>query len=217
MRDKRLFEQSIQSILGDAGSIIDEKLAQFKKDSAWRKDASLRPNWLLRGDRQSIDEKMGLVDELVPEILPKNNPELLDLKNRLTELEEENRGRLAELPKRTFMAPSKYSGADADTLREKAAQLVKDIVPEATILKVHLIREDWRVEDVVEHTDTSRTAIHRRVTYHMPAQVAARVGDKVQLYNAHVAKNQRPDGSFDRLYGNLEEYPKEIAPENLPK
>ena len=100
---------------------------------------------------------------------------------------------------------------------EKAAQLVKDIAPEATILKVHLIREDWRVEDVVEHTDTSRTAIHRRVTYHMPAQVAARVGDRIQLYNAHVAKNQRPDGSFDSLYGNLEEYPQAIASENLPK
>ena len=115
------------------------------------------------------------------------------------------------------MLPIKYLGDDSEILKTKAGELVKEIEPSAKILKVHLIREDWRVEDVIEHTDTTKTEIRHRITYHLPSQVAAQIADKTLLYTAHIAKNQRPDGSFDALYGNLEDYPDMIAPENIPK
>ncbi len=210
------YDQSVKSILDEAESIIDEKLIELKNDGAWRTDTSLRPSWLLKRDRETLDEKMGLVKELVPDIIPHNLPALTVLENKHRELEKENQERLTVLPKRTFMAPPKYNGDDSELLKIKAGQLVKENEPEADILRVHLIGGDWRVEDVIEHTDTSRTALQRRVTYHLPAQVAARVSGKILLYNAYIAKNQHPDGSFGNLYGNLEDYPQQISTENIP-
>ncbi|TFH18249.1 hypothetical protein E4H04_03800 [Candidatus Bathyarchaeota archaeon] len=209
------YHESITSIINEAASLIEEKINWFNSDTAWRTDNTKRPAWLYTRDREAIDEKMAIVNELVPEILAENSQDLLDLKNKRAKLMELNQERLDIIPQRTYMVPEKYAGDDKDALKTKAAELVKDKEPTADILRVHLIREDWRVEDVLEHTDTSRTAIRHRITYHLPAQVAAKVGENTLLYNAHIAKNQRPDGSFDGLYGNLEDHPDTITPENI--
>ncbi len=210
------YNESISSTINEAASLIEEKISWFNSDTDWKTDQTKRPSWLYTRDREAIDERMAMVQELVPDVISENNPGLLELKNSLTKLLELNHERLDVIPKRTFMVPEKYTGKDTDVLKNKASELVKQKEPSAEILGVHLIREDWRVEDVIEHTDTSRTVIRHRITYHLPAQVAARVGEKTLLFNAHIAKNQRPDGSFDSLYGNLEDHPDTIAPKNIP-
>lgn len=211
------YNQSIKTIIEEAASIFDQKIDWFKSDDAWRNDEKIRPKWLDKYDRDVIDEKMGKVNELVPEILHQSSPELLSLEDKHQRLEKENLERLSILPLRTFMVPEKYEGSDAEALRARARELVREKEPSAKILRVHLIREDWRVEDLIEYTDTSMTVVHHRITYILPAQVAAETSGKILIYNVHIAKNQRPDGSFDKYYGNLEDYPQTIAKENLPK
>ena len=160
---------------------------------------------------------MAAVEELVPDVITDTNSGFLELKNQLAKLTEMNRERLDIIPKRTHMLTEQYVGDDNEVIKSAAAELVKQKEHTASVLKVHLIKEDWSVEDVIEHTDSTKTAIQHRVTYRLPAQVAAQVGDQTLLYTAHIAKNRRPDGSFGGLYGNLEDYPDRIAPENIPK
>ena len=210
------YNQSIKSTINEALSPIKEKLDWFSNDNEWRQDKSQRPNWLYEREKDNITEKMSQVYELIPEIISQSNTDLTNLNNMLEQLEKQNQERLDIIPSRTFMVPEKYHGENVEILKIKAGDLVKEKEPNAQILKVHLIREDWRVEDVIEHTDTSRTAIQHRITYHLPAQVAAQIGDIIHLYNAHIAKNQLPTGTFGSLYGNLEEYPQTMSKENLP-
>jgi hypothetical protein len=209
------YNNSINSVINEAASIINEKINWFQNDTEWRTDETKKPFWLYNSDKKTIEERMALVEELVPEVINENNTKYVELKNQLDKLMEMNMERLHIIPKRTHMLPVKYVGDDSEILKTKAAELVKEKEPTAKILRVNLIREDWRVEDVIEHTDTTKTAIRHRITYHLPSQVAAQIGDKTLLYTAHIAKNQRPDGSFDSLYGNLEDYPDTIAPENI--
>jgi len=211
------YNDSINSTINEAASLINDKINWFNTDSAWRTDINKKPTWLYTADKRAIDEKMAAVEELVPEVIAANNTDLIELKGQLDKLLEMNRERLDIIPMRTFMLPEKYTGDDSEILKSKAGELVQQKAPGAKILKVHLIREDWRVENVIEHTDTTRTAVQHRITYHLPAQVAAQIGEKALLYTAHIAKNQRPDGSFDSLYGNLEDFPDAIAIENIPK
>jgi len=211
------YHLSIKNIITEAITPIEQKLDLFAKDNAWHQDQTLRPNWLYQQEKNSIANKMKQVYELVPDIIAKNNQDLNYLENKLRQLEKENQERLDILPKRTFMVPEKYQGENIKALKTKAGELVKEKEPTAKILRVHLIRSDWRIEDVEEFTDTSRTKIRQRITHNLPAQVAAQIGDKVILYNAHIAKNKLSDGSFSNLYGNLEDYPHIIAKENLPK
>ena len=87
--------------------------------------------------------------------------------------------------------------------------------PEAEILRVMLIKADWRVESITEFSDTSRTKLRHRTTHWLPAQVAAKIGDDVLLYTVHIAKNEQRDG-FGPLYGNTEPYPHRMLERNLP-
>lgn len=215
VESEKTYRESIKSIISEVDSLIEEKITWFLSDTAWKTDITKRPVWLYTRDKQEIEEKMASVEDLVPEIIPENNKDLALLNDKLTRLLELNQERLDIIPKRTYMLPEKYTGEDRETLKSKAAELVKQKEPTAEILKVHLIREDWRVEDVIEHTDTSRTSIRHRITYHLPAQVAVRLAEKTLLYNVHIAKNQRPDEAFDSLYGNLEDHPDNIALENI--
>ncbi len=210
------YNLSITKIIEEALTPIEQKLNTFAKDNEWYQDQTLRPDWLYQREKDSIANKMKQIYELVPDIISKSNPDLQNLENKLRQLEKENQERLDIIPKRTFMVPEKYQGENTEALKTKAGELVKEKEPIAEILKVHLIRSDWRIEDVEEFTDTSRTKIRHRITYNLPAQVAAQIGDKVILYNAHIAKNKLSDGSFSNLYGNLEDYPQTIAKENLP-
>lgn len=212
-----VYKNSITSLVSEAASLINEKINWLNNDTEWRKDNTKKPSWLYTRDKKAIEEKIAAVEELLPDIINENNQDYSELKKQLAKLMEMNQERLDIIPKRTHMLPEKYIGEDSETLKAKAANLVKQKEPTAKIHRVHLTREDWSVEDVIEHTDTTRTAIRHRITYHLPAQVAAQIGELNLLYTAHIAKNQRPDGSFDSLYGNLEDYPDTIAPENIPK
>ena len=211
------YNGSIDSVISEAASLINDKIAWFDTDSGWRTDETKKPKWLYTADKKAIDERMAAVEELVPDVITDTNSGFLELKNQLAKLTEMNRERLDIIPKRTHMLTEQYVGDDNEVIKSAAAELVKQKEHTASVLKVHLIKEDWSVEDVIEHTDSTKTAIQHRVTYHLPAQVAAQVGDQTLLYTAHIAKNRRPDGSFGGLYGNLEDYPDRIAPENIPK
>lgn len=115
------------------------------------------------------------------------------------------------------MIPDRYKGKEIDTLKTKANELQKKKHADAKILRTTIISPDWKEENVVEYTDTTRTAIHQRITRNVHAQVAAKVGNEVLLYTVYIGKNKRSDDTWGELFGNLHQTADRMLEENVNK
>ncbi|HNT34893.1 MAG TPA: hypothetical protein PKH07_07840 [bacterium] len=103
----------------------------------------------------------------------------------------------------TRMIGDKYTGSDTETLKKKAQDVVLAKNAGAKVLRTTLINDDWREENVVEWTDTTKSALRHRVTRYMAGQVAAKTGDETKIYTVHLAKDRRTDGSWGELQGHI--------------
>ena len=101
------------------------------------------------------------------------------------------------------MTPDKFDGAELDDIKERAQQALKEKHPGTKILRTTVISEDWKEERVLEHTDTTKTAIRYRVTRSVSAQIAAKDDGKVSLYTMYVGKDQNSDGSWGPLKSHV--------------
>jgi hypothetical protein len=72
----------------------------------------------------------------------------------------------------------------------------------ATVLKVVIASPAWERESVEEWTDTTRTALRRRITDSVNAQVAVRLGKESYLYMVFLNKDTI-DGKESALTGHV--------------
>jgi hypothetical protein len=104
---------------------------------------------------------------------------------------------------RTFQMPDRYQGADIEKLKAKAVEVIGTEQKDAKVLRVTVPSRDWAVEDVVEATDTTRTALRHRITRSVRAQLAVKRADgKVYLQEVYVGQDKQGDATWGPLKGH---------------
>lgn len=194
------FKSSYSSMSEGFFQKAKEKLdnsAGWLQQEAAKDDGKRPPNFL---SKDIFEDIKGLI--VSAESGSPNDPRIAEMKRQFGELENKDR-ELRELRvKRTFMKPDRFSGPELSAIKDAAVEFLKKDKPDATLLRTTVISDDWKEERVLEHTDTTKTAVRYRVTRAVTAQIAARVGGDVFLHTMYVAKDQRSDGTWGRLYGH---------------
>lgn len=211
----RVHRESLERLVAEPSRLVEAQLSAFAKDQGWAADGKKQPIWVSARDRLAIEESLALLTPEVRGLMGTGTPSLGELDSKVEQLWKENERRLGALAGRVTPDPDRYQGEDAPALREKAADIVRTAEAGAKVLRVTLPAADWRVEDVVEHTDTSKTALRHRVTHWQFAQVAALGKTGLHLYRVHLAKDQRTGGGFGALYGNAEDHPLPMVKANV--
>lgn len=104
----------------------------------------------------------------------------------------------------TRMTPDAFKGAEKDDIKKTAESVLKTKYPDASILRTTVISPVWTEENVIEWTDTTKTALQHRITHSVSAQAAGKRGGDVKLYTIHIAKNRRAaGGGWGPLHGHI--------------
>ena len=191
--------QSQALMSGSIRDRLDAVLAYFDRDVAWKSDVTKKPPTIMDRDlkplREEVDRYAGTVKE--------NDASLAELRNKLKTIvtrDEENRVVWAQ---RTYQKPDAYSGTDIGVLQKKASEVALAAYRNGTVLRVTVPTKDWQIEDVVEATDTTRTALRRRITRSVNAQAAVKDSTgKVWLQGIVLAQDKTPDGGWGTLKGH---------------
>ena len=125
------------------------------------------------------------------------------LRSKFSGLEKRDAALRQARVEQTRMTPDRYTGGDLAQLKQKAESITKEKLSGAAILRTTIISADWKEESVLEATDTTHTALRFRTTRSVTAQVAAKLGDKVQLHTLDVSKDLQAGGSWGPLYGHI--------------
>ena len=209
-------DRDLETLMEAARGPIERIQGAIAGDGAWRADEATLPSvYLNRRERREIEEAMAAVEALVGPTLLEGNPDFGALRQSWADLLAEHEGRDEARARRLRLSAETYSGPDAGEIKAAAEALVRAAYPQARVLRVSLYKNSWFEEDVVEHTDTTRTALRHRVTRWLPAQAAAEEAGRVYLHTVRLARNRQSDGTFGALYGNCEEYPVRIERGNV--
>ena len=210
------FPKALQQSMAMLSEGPDKQLADaasaLQRDQEWRTDPKKTPYTLDEARIAAIRQGIAKLAEQVPAA----DPKLAELNQKLAGLVKENDERRRARAERTFMIPDRFQGEGGDAVKAKAVELVNKDFPDAQPLRTTVISQDWKEEDKVEFTDTTETAVRRRVTRSVTAQVAAKRGDQVLLYTVYVAKDRRSDGTWGPLYGNLHQTADPMLERNVP-
>lgn len=193
-----ILRKSRALVAGDLEGELDRILAYLNKDTGWKSDTSKKPNLVMKRDIEPLYKAF----ERYASTVDSGDVTLATLKKKIGQIEETDQNNRAIRAERTFMEPDRYGGNDADALRKK----IKDIVKEKSskVLRITLHAADWKEEKVLEWTDTTQTSARYRITRFMTAQAAAKGDDaKVYLHSVHLASDRKSDGSWGPLYGHI--------------
>ena len=107
--------------------------------------------------------------------------------------------------------------ADLESLRALADKTAVEAHPGAEVALVTVRSTDWVVEDVVEWTDTSRTALRRRITRSLRAEIALKdTQGEAWLQEVYLGQDRLPDGGWGGLKAHTT-WVDAMAVENLGK
>ena len=185
-------------LAGDLEGELDRILAHLNEDTGWKNDISKTPNIAMKRDIDPLHKAL----ERYSETVDGDDAKLTIIKEKIAQIDAKDKANRNIRADRTFMEPERYKGSDTEELRKK----VNGIVEEKSfgVLRVTLRSEDWKEEDVLEWTDTTKTKARYRITKSMTAQAAAKGNDgKVYLHSVHLASDRKSDGSWGPLYGHI--------------
>jgi hypothetical protein len=193
-----VLRKSRSLLAGDLEGELDRVLAYLNRDTGWKEDTSKTPNIAMKRDMEplhmALERYAGTVDI--------SDAKLATLKEKIAQIEQTDKKNRIIRAERTFMEPDRYKGSDADELRKKVNDIVKE--KSYSILRITLRAMDWKEEEVLEWTDTTKTTARYRITKSMTAQAAAKGDDdKVYLHSVHLASDRKSDGSWGPLYGHI--------------
>jgi hypothetical protein len=153
-----------------------EKLEEAIKWMKERKSGEMLLS-LDREQRNTIDLYVNNSNKLFP-----NTDRIKQLNTRKAELDKMIEAADKSILENRMMKPSQYTGGDSGELMNMAKSIVLKTNPDASILKVNITSKDWIRESVLEWTDTTRSALQRRVTDGIYAQVSAKLGGDCYLF-----------------------------------
>lgn len=192
--------QSRALLSGDIDKEFTRVLDYLNADTGWKVSAVKKPNIAMKRDIEALEKAL----ERFTGTVEPGDDKLADLQAKLAQIREQDKKNRTICAEHTFMLPDRWGGSDADDLREKALAIVGEKLARTKPLRVTLPAREWTMENVVEWTDTSRSAVRHRVTRYMTAQVAAKGNDgKVYLHGVHLASDQGPDGAWGPLKGHI--------------
>lgn len=134
---------------------------------------------------------------------PENDPRVKELNEKLAAIEK-RAGKLRQLNKeRILMTPDQFTGPELEELKSKAVEILQEAYSDANVLRTTIISKDWKEEQVLEYTDTTKTVLRYRVTRSVTAQIAGKRGNEVFLYTIDISKDKQSDDSWGNLYGHI--------------
>ena len=192
------YQESLLRFLKEAETSIQNATDWFKREEA-RDDGKQKPNLLQKDILPGISQKIAVAASTVA----RDDPRVKALNARVEDLEK-RQARLRQLRKeRTFLTPDRFQGEELATIKTRAAEFLKQKHGKAAVLRTTVISENWKEEKVLEHTDTTKTAIRYRVTRSVTAQIAGKEEGEVFLFTLHVAKDRQSDGTWGALHGHV--------------
>jgi len=204
-------KQSQAMLSADAGGRLDQLLKHLESDNVWKSDESVKPPVLMERTIEPLRKAVADYASTVEE----SDARLRELRAKLAKLDARNAELHEVCAMRTFQRGDAYSGADLATLKEKAKAVAAEAHPGAKLHEVTVPSADWAVEEVIEFTDTSRTALRHRVTRSVRAQVSlVTEGGEVLLQEVYLGQDQQPGGGWGTLKGHTT-WADAMARENL--
>ncbi len=189
--------ENLARVAGRPMERIEELIAGLNRDTAWKTDPKAKPSFLRKDDLPDVE---ALIANSEKAIGKENTVAMRAKYAELVKMDQERRRVAAE---RTFMIADKFKGGEKKELKAKAEEIVRAEYGDAKVLRTTIISDDWKEEDVEEWTDTTKTAIRRRITRSVSGQVAAKRAGGVFLYTVHTAKDRRSDKTWGPLKGHI--------------
>ena len=103
----------------------------------------------------------------------------------------------------TRMIADNFDGSELTILKKKSEEVLRKAKAGVKVLRTTVVSSDWQEENVIEWTDTSRSALRHRVTRSVSTQVAGKLDGETTLYTIHIAKDRRTNGSWGQLQGHI--------------
>lgn len=206
-------KQSQAMLSAGAGERLDQLLKHLESDNGWKSDESVKPPVLMERAIEPLRKAVADYASTVGE----SDARLRELRAKLAKIDARNAELREVCAKRTFQLGDAYAGADLASLKEKAKAVAAEAHPGAKLHEVTVPSADWAVEEAIEFTDTSRTALRHRVTRSVRAQVSL-VGatGEVLLQEVYLGQDQQPGGGWGTLKGHTT-WADAMARENLGK
>ena len=165
-------------------------LEYLQKDKAWQSDKSKKPPIIMERDLKPLREELqrmagtGAADEA----------KLKELKGKLKAIEDKDTEHRRIRSERTYQAADGFKGSELDALKAKATEVVKAEYKDVEVLRTTVPSKEWAIEDVIEATDTTRTALRHRITRSVRAQLAIKRDDgKVYLQEVYLGQDKQGD------------------------
>lgn len=152
-------------------------------------------------DRFQMEQAQNVVDRAAG--LSKDTAKIDALRARLKAVAQADVRLRAARAADTRLRPDAYGGNDAAELKKAAEDIVAKAAPGCRRLKTIIATPDWRMESVVEWTDSTRTALRHRTTRSVVAECAARVNADTRLYTIHLSQDRQPDGHWGPIQGHV--------------
>ena len=213
--DLKTFEESTQNgareKLNQAVQILDHALMRTARETKKIGTGKLP----LPISKMEIERARRAID-IAGHVLPSSDPAMRDAEAKYAALIEGDakicKARIAE----TRMIADRFKGKGDGDIRKTAESIVSQKKAGAKLLRTTIVSPDWKEENVVEWTDTTRTALRHRITRYVSAQVAAKVGGDTKIFTVHVARNRQSGGGWTDLYGHIM-FEDPILEENVKK
>ncbi len=189
----------VEESVASAGELLEQQ-DRFLKTQEAKPPGGKEP--LLTLQKDQLSESRAKIN-LAAALAPASDGRIEGMRKRLTDIERRDEAIRKARVASTRLTADRYSGQDLKQLKSKAEAIVMVAIPAAKILRVTIIRPDWKEESVIEPTDTTRTALRFRTTRSVTAQVAARAGAEVKLHTLDISKDRQSDGSWGALYGHI--------------
>jgi hypothetical protein len=207
----KAYSDSFAALTAGPEKELKQMAEHFARDAAWRADPKKMPYTYSKSRVDNLAKKVAKAAAA----LPAGDPKAAAMKKQVAALVEENDARRQAYVARTFMRPDRFTGKELDAIKAKALAILTKSHPDARVLRTTVISKDWTKEEVIEYEDVEETKPVRRVRRGVTAQIAAKQGTDVFLYAVHVGQQERPDGTWGPLYGNLHQTPDRMLEKNV--
>lgn len=192
----KALEESRAMISGDIEQRLDQVINQFESNSGWKNDESAKPPTIMARDLKPLEEA-------VEQFAAGNADKASALREKVAKIKEMDKANRVVWGQRTFQQKDAYSGSDLEQLKAEARQAALKTHPNAEIFHVTVTSKDWAVEDVVEFTDTTRSALRRRITRSLRGHVSLKTAaGETWLQGIYLGQDKQSDGTWGKLQGH---------------
>jgi hypothetical protein len=195
----KAMEQSRAMLSGDIGGRLDGVLKFLNRDTGWKTNTEKKPPTIMERDFKPLREAVADFAKNASA----SSGQLTELQAKLKSIEEKNIEHRLIRAERTFQYEDLYAGPEMKDFKTKAKEVAELEYKKGQVLHITVPSEEWAIENVLEFTDTTKTALRRRITRSVRAQVSVKdAAGKFWLQEIYLAQDQLPGGGWAKLKGH---------------